>query len=1509
MKEQHLSLDQTADTYLPRGVDHLGFIEAKLRDLRGFSTLAHEVIQNADDAPEATSIFFDIQDDAFIVDNNGVFTDCGQVGNPVCLWKDDPQKGHLCDFHRFRAVASADKRMEEGTTGAFGIGFIAVYQITDNPELISRGRHWILHDENSEDKRIQVCGGCKKCKATNLPKTRFILPWAADPHSHMRHVLRAEAVSKDDQAHLINELKLKLPVAMIFLKKIDRIEIKQNGEIYKYFERIKEGEQILISDGKKENDQIWNIIEGDFEPSAKALREKNPGKIEKKRSHVVKLALPDKPVRNGLFCVSLPTEHETDLPFHINADFYPSSDRKKIIFETDYQSQWNYAAIEGAAKALAKSLEILPQLLDHKSLWETLTSIYKVWQEAKAERLHTVFRYFWEKMLPGLRSSPIIYTEQKEWVKPHEALLLEKEEEEEALPVFSSIGLKIVHREIRPYMFPFPRREMGIEQLDLEHLINAFKDTGLTERKQISSLPKILQDGKGRRVLYEEIVRLLNRQRSSEKKRELQKALSYCAIALGRDGALWPCNKIYRADEKTISLFNQIDSNIPFLDYMGEDTEEIVRLCPEFTAAVAIDLLKTIIQTHTSIGLLNQNILKELLDWLEQKREEILNDDEVRKKLTELPIFPGPEGGFYPLVQLALPGDFEDPIGITEIVDLKRVAGKREFLQGLGAKPLSFEVYVREHIPRGFTDFDLPNEKKRATVQLLGKELGKIAENKEIQKVLSGLPLIECEDHIFRASVRVYFPSEIVKEILGEDVHYTIPSPDHSEAIDKLYELIGVSRSPRASDIVDRARSLTKLPPPGDLLERIIRAIRYIGEIWQKEEAIREGLEPLKNLAWLPAKGKPERWFSPKELYASYREYLFESQAIFLGVPRDIQNNIPDLLNWLGMKTEPEPSLVVKHLLCCSETNTPVNREVYTYLNNKAEDRSINQLKNKACLLLPNNQYVSAEKVFWGEQPFSRFRYRLSSEMRKYNDFLEKLGVKENPEPKDAWDVLLEIANKYGSFNQTLDDEANAVCIECWRMLNSGLENGRISETEIQALAEKKVIPDVRKILNYPRQVFFEDRAGIASKFGDFLKNNVIVRPQGAWRAMSVAGVRILSTATDVRMIECTDPVENGLVRERIQSRKVQLARVLEPLKDSIILEKALSLLERLKSLEVKELRIQFLLHAFGRELESFPEAVPALYHRDEDRLYFVQRNGHLPWTSISRELALAISPEIDPGQVASGFKEVLSAGSDDDAKIILDELGFAPLEAKIEKITAGGGSVEDFGGQVKPGEEVRTVEEAISRILGGVEVVPAGEVEPSGGEEGKLSPAKRPALEGERKGEKDAVSRKRKGRLRTYVYPEGSVYEGEPQTGIIDEYSAVDKAGIDRVVEFEKNKGRSPIVMPPRHPGYDIESRDENGNTIRYIEVKSLSGDWGMTGAALSKPQFRKAQEDGDQYWLYIVERAQQDNYEIHPIQNPAQRVDQFIYDDGWKNLAENEAGLNYQVEKNIESISEPKE
>ncbi len=145
---------------LSRGADHLGFIEATLRDLSGFGTLANELLQNADDAPDAVSVTFDVRDDALVVENDGQFRQCDQPESPECSWFLDPEKDSRCDFHSFRLVASGDKRNREGTTGAFGIGFIAVYQITDHPELISRGRHWILQDEKPEDQRIRICPGC-----------------------------------------------------------------------------------------------------------------------------------------------------------------------------------------------------------------------------------------------------------------------------------------------------------------------------------------------------------------------------------------------------------------------------------------------------------------------------------------------------------------------------------------------------------------------------------------------------------------------------------------------------------------------------------------------------------------------------------------------------------------------------------------------------------------------------------------------------------------------------------------------------------------------------------------------------------------------------------------------------------------------------------------------------------------------------------------------------------------------------------------------------------------------------------------------------------------------------------------------------------------------------------------------------------------------------------------------------------------------------------------------------
>ena len=65
--------------FLSQGVNYLGFLAQQLGDLHGITTLAHELIQNADDAKDesgelaASKITFDLRDDTLLVSNDAVF--------------------------------------------------------------------------------------------------------------------------------------------------------------------------------------------------------------------------------------------------------------------------------------------------------------------------------------------------------------------------------------------------------------------------------------------------------------------------------------------------------------------------------------------------------------------------------------------------------------------------------------------------------------------------------------------------------------------------------------------------------------------------------------------------------------------------------------------------------------------------------------------------------------------------------------------------------------------------------------------------------------------------------------------------------------------------------------------------------------------------------------------------------------------------------------------------------------------------------------------------------------------------------------------------------------------------------------------------------------------------------------------------------------------------------------------------------------------------------------------
>src|SRR5262249_15304906 len=155
--------------------------------------------------------------------------------------------------------------------------------------LISAGRHWIVHDSRAEDERIEVCGGCGRCQALDLPGTQFFLPWAEDPASHLRKKLAASVVTPQNREDLRQELEQKLMAAMLFLRNIDVISIKKDGQPSKKLTKVVHNGNVTITDGARHEE--WLLVKGTFNETAKVLRQKYDDRIEEKRKADITVAV------------------------------------------------------------------------------------------------------------------------------------------------------------------------------------------------------------------------------------------------------------------------------------------------------------------------------------------------------------------------------------------------------------------------------------------------------------------------------------------------------------------------------------------------------------------------------------------------------------------------------------------------------------------------------------------------------------------------------------------------------------------------------------------------------------------------------------------------------------------------------------------------------------------------------------------------------------------------------------------------------------------------------------------------------------------------------------------------------------------------------------------------------------------------------------------------------------------------------------------------------------------
>lgn len=115
----------------------------------------------------------------------------------------------------------------------------------------------------------------------------------------------------------------------------------------------------------------------------------------------------------------------------------------------------------------------------------------------------------------------------------------------------------------------------------------------------------------------------------------------------------------------------------------------------------------------------------------------------------------------------------------------------------------------------------------------------------------------------------------------------------------------------------------------------------------------------------------------------------------------------------------------------------------------------------------------------------------------------------------------------------------------------------------------------------------------------------------------------------------------------------------------------------------------------------------------------------------------------------------------------------------------------------------------------------------------------------------------------------------------------------------------------PINNKGFDIYEKDTNGQIIRYIEVKTLTGQWGQGGVGITEHQLEFAQKEKDKWWLFVVENINTDDTKVYQFKNPILEANRFMFDNSWKQLAyqsdnvENrEPKINDMYEIEIEGI-----
>lgn len=1426
---------------------------------------ALELIQNAEDENSRFITFI------FSKDNVSIIND----GRPF----DEKDVWRIC------SVRPGEKKKK---IGFFGIGFKSVFNITENPQIISNIFNFEI------EKYI-------------YPKAKSSIPEnLRDYYSPERgaiFVLPFGTLSTPEE--LIQNFNLIDDKILLFLESLKELKfidnINNNNWVIK--KNLQKKSVLSLLNMRTRQETKWNVSHQVLPVENEEIVPEGKEGIEETR---ITIAFPldgatkDEIKKNGVVYCYLPTKKRTDLPFLIQADFLPTIGRENIS-----EDPWNIWLMKKLGNLAAEAID---KIKTDEQFCAFLYDFIPLSEEIQDVLVRHLFDSFFE----AIKEKHIAKTT-RGWVKPTKCVI------------------------------PIDDRLRNIlTETDLKLLLG--EEVFYLEPEASERAKKVLLELGARPVGPKEVVDFLKKKDEIRKKSKewFLNLYEYLSTVFDTTKTSFHTDFPWNWDDDTKVLFGELKKTM----FILTDDDNLVSLkdptAPDRLICYPerIDLSEVHqIFTEGEIVFLNRYFQESSII---RRKEESAETGEKRKRVKEWFDSVGVKKYFkqtHIIKEVILPKfTTEKYKGYTDIKLYKFVGYIRKYWSTIESeirnKKLSadFIEEIKTSVllkvfsfkdGKRFDEYKPPREiyfsrryGKNEMMETLFEGIDGISflssyylnrEKSELRKKKKGRKRVELTWRKFFELLGVWSSPCVVKEeewvsISGKKGYewvekkyspsgiHEIQGDSYSEDIERLIE--HCSKMNDQTHLQRRMRLLWQsLEKHWKLYKQKYCRIKYKWFYYSEQFGDYETssfLEFLRNAKWVP--GNDGGFYKPKDTFTDTKlnHLLLGDDVKYVSLKADEM-----FLKYLGVRIQPEIDEVVNHLKAYKEKNPHLKENkiekmnaIYVFLRDKvaaiveAETKNnkikeIREIFNENELLhLPREDKIwwKPVHVFWKDYSniFETLRgYIEHNGVEIYNtalkEFFSCLGLVEKPSVKECLDVLEELKGKGNT------DSYKGVISRTYTYLNEVVKVGLTEEIDWN----KEIFLSEKGNFLKPSKLYYSDNDEYKEYFADKLE---ILWLSFSWsnvkEMLHSAGFRGLSqNITVIKKFGNINELEGDATSQLIQ----RLACVENYLKKKNVelyselqKEGAFKRIKELQAFETSDIVLDYLFKLDNPEPIVIKDVKKnAHFSAEENRIY---KSSHttLFSTSVAKELSKFFAPGEE--DVFPFLDSLFGANSDEELSEKLRHFGIR-IEYAFEEEPHEPVKIiprtEEAEQKPEPKREKKRLEKLAEETSQKPQLPEFEEEKPKGYD--LIDPDEfifdtveehTPYVKTEGAPTVPITTVKlRKGRL-------GDVEEEYKPRERISRIDA-EAIALEIVMRFEEIEDREPDDRHAQYAiGHDIYSKTKDGEE-RFIEVKHFRGEAGAW--ELTPHQWKKAEQEGDKYFVYIISRLREgSNPTIEMIQNP---------------------------------------